>query len=171
MTSGQLNNRHQTDPTASTPWNHERPVVRAWLTSNMCWTWLLTSAGVVFHEELIQGHPPSTDADHHGAAQDADQPQLLGVPELQGQGHRWARALGGRVGRHAPNGADCIQMEWQVRSCGANFNSHSFAFFTENLKYGKAKGHCLDVLSTGIKFKCWGLWPCPKGEGGRQTRP
>ena len=118
MTSGQLNNRHQTDPTISTLWNHERPVVRAWLTSNTCWAWLLTSAGVVFHEELIQGHPPSANTDHHGAAQDADQPQLLGVPELQGQGHRWARALGGRAGRYAPNGADCIQMEWQVRSLG-----------------------------------------------------
>lgn len=43
----------------------------------------LTSARVVFDQELVQSHPPSPDSHHHGAAQDPHQTQLLRVAELQ----------------------------------------------------------------------------------------
>ena len=42
-----------------------------------------TSAGVVLHQELIQGHPATTHAHHHRAAQDSDQAQFLRVSKLQ----------------------------------------------------------------------------------------
>ena len=43
---------------------------------------LLTPARVVFHQELIERHPSTSNANHHSAAQDADEPELLGVSKL-----------------------------------------------------------------------------------------
>lgn len=43
-----------------------------------------TSARVILHKKLIQGHPATANPHHHCAAQDAHQSQLLGVAELGG---------------------------------------------------------------------------------------
>lgn len=50
-----------------------------------------------------------------------------------------------------------------ISQFGGNFNSHYFAFFTKNLKYGKAKGHYLDVLSVRIKLTVDGCDLAPEG--------
>lgn len=42
----------------------------------------VTSARVIFHQELIQGHPTPTDPHHHRTAQDPHQPELLGISKL-----------------------------------------------------------------------------------------
>ena len=38
---------------------------------------LLTPARVVLHQELVKRHPSTSNANHHGATQDADEPELL----------------------------------------------------------------------------------------------
>lgn len=43
----------------------------------------LTSARIVLDQELVQSHPAAADSHHHGAAQNPDQTQLLGVAELR----------------------------------------------------------------------------------------
>ncbi len=42
----------------------------------------ITSARVIFHQELIQGHPTTTHPHHHRTAQDPHQPQLLRISKL-----------------------------------------------------------------------------------------
>lgn len=42
----------------------------------------LTSARIIFDQELIQRHPATSDSHHHRAAQDPHQTQLLRVTEL-----------------------------------------------------------------------------------------
>lgn len=69
----------------------------------------LTSARIVLHQELIQGHPSSTNADHDRAPQDADQPQLLGIAELRSQetelrqGHESGSTTPSHCGLHQGN--------------------------------------------------------------------
>lgn len=60
----------------SCDWERRQPAAK---------TQSLTSARIVLHQELIQGHPSSSNADHDRAPQDADQPQLLGIAELRSQ--------------------------------------------------------------------------------------
>lgn len=43
---------------------------------------LLTPARVVLHQELVERHPSTSNANHHGAAQDSDEPELLRVSKL-----------------------------------------------------------------------------------------
>lgn len=62
----------------------------------------LTSARVILHEELVQGHPSPAHADHDRAPQDTDQPQLLGIAELRGQGRGQGKGSS-RGGNAAPS--------------------------------------------------------------------
>ena len=43
----------------------------------------LTSAWIIFNQELVQGHPTTSDSHHHSAAQNPHQTQLLRVAELR----------------------------------------------------------------------------------------
>lgn len=50
------------------------------------WRWgvsILTSAGVILDQKLIQSSPASSHPDHQRATQDTDHPQLLGISKLQ----------------------------------------------------------------------------------------
>lgn len=54
-----------------------------YLCVHVCVCETLTSARIIFDQELVQSHPTASDSHHHRAAQNPHQTQLLRVAELR----------------------------------------------------------------------------------------
>lgn len=59
----------------------------------------LTSAWIIFDQELIQSHPTASDSHHHCAAQNSHQTQLLRVSELRIKKNNKKKKGGGGGGK------------------------------------------------------------------------